>query len=84
MALAGNTAFGGRGLVNLDGPVMVAAALNRLLHRSTTLSIRGEFYRLEEKRYAGSLSMSALGQAEECDMERPDPWPCRSGRKAPT
>ena len=33
--------------------VMDAAALDRLLHRCTVLNIRGESYRLKEKRQAG-------------------------------
>ena len=33
--------------------VMASAALDRLLHRSTVLNIRGESYRLKEKRQAG-------------------------------
>jgi hypothetical protein len=32
---------------------MASAALDRLLHRSTVLNIRGESYRLKEKRQAG-------------------------------
>lgn len=35
-------------------PVMASAALDRLLHRSTVINIRGESFRLKEKRRAGS------------------------------
>jgi len=31
-------------------PIMASAALDRLLHRSTVINIRGESYRLKEKR----------------------------------
>lgn len=34
-------------------PVMASAALDRLLHRATILNIKGESYRLKEKRKAG-------------------------------
>jgi DNA replication protein DnaC len=34
-------------------PVMASAALDRLLHRATILNIKGESYRLREKRKAG-------------------------------
>lgn len=36
--------------------IIAAAILDRLLHRSTTVNIRGESYRLREKRKAGILS----------------------------
>ena len=38
------------GQVFADDPVMASAALDRLLHRSTVFNIRGESYRLREKR----------------------------------
>ncbi len=36
--------------------VLATAILDRLLHHSTTLNIKGESYRLREKRKAGVLS----------------------------
>jgi hypothetical protein len=39
---------------------MASAALDPLLHRSTVLNIRGESYRLREKRHPG---LSALATA---------------------
>ena len=36
-------------------PVLATAVLDRLLHYSTTLNIKGESYRLKEKRRAGLL-----------------------------
>jgi DNA replication protein DnaC len=36
-------------------PVLATAILDRLLHHSTTLNIKGESYRLKEKRRAGLL-----------------------------
>ena len=37
-------------------PIIAAAILDRLLHHSTTLNIRGESYRLKDRRKAGLLS----------------------------
>jgi DNA replication protein DnaC len=37
-------------------PVLATAILDRLLHHATTLNIKGESYRLKEKRRAGLLS----------------------------
>jgi len=39
-------------------PVLATAILDRLLHYSTTLNIKGESYRLKEKRKAGLLGRS--------------------------
>jgi DNA replication protein DnaC len=41
-------------------PVLATAVLDRLLHYSTTLNIKGESYRLKEKRRAGLLRPSNL------------------------
>jgi len=60
MVLTSNKAFGEWGEVFGGDPVMASAALDRLLHRSTIINIRGESYRLREKRQAGmdtSVSM---------------------------
>jgi len=38
-----------------NDPVLATAILDRLLHHSTTLNIKGESYRLKEKRRAGLL-----------------------------
>lgn len=43
--------------------VLATAILDRLLHHATTLNIKGESYRLKEKRKAGLLS-SAPGPKE--------------------
>jgi DNA replication protein DnaC len=58
LALTSNKAFGEWGQVFGEDPVMASAALDRLLHRSTVINIRGESYRLREKRQAGSTLMS--------------------------
>jgi len=41
-----------------NDPVLATAILDRLLHYSTTLNIKGESYRLKEKRKAGLLGRS--------------------------
>jgi DNA replication protein DnaC len=43
-----------------NDPVLATAILDRLLHYSTTLNIKGESYRLKEKRRAGLLGRSGL------------------------
>jgi DNA replication protein DnaC len=52
--LTSNKAFGEWGQVFAGDSVMASAALDRLLHRSTVINIRGESYRLKEKRKARS------------------------------
>jgi DNA replication protein DnaC len=44
-----------------NDPVIATAILDRLLHYSTTLNIKGESYRLKEKRRAGLLGRTGLG-----------------------
>lgn len=48
-----------------NDPVLATAILDRLLHYSTTLNIKGESYRLKEKRRAGLLGRSGALPAEE-------------------
>jgi DNA replication protein DnaC len=50
-----------------NDPVLATAVLDRLLHYSTTLNIKGESYRLKEKRKAGLLGRSnpAAGSDEQ-------------------
>ena len=47
----------------LGDPVLATAILDRLLHHSETLTIRGDSYRLREKRAAGLLSTSPSNHA---------------------
>ena len=54
-----------------NDPVLATAVLDRLLHYSTTLNIKGESYRLKEKRRAGLLGNSVPAVDEE-KMEAPD------------
>lgn len=46
-----------------NDPVLATAILDRLLHYSTTLNIKGESYRLKEKRRAGLLNRPSLAEA---------------------
>jgi len=56
--LTSNKAFGEWGEVFAGDGVMASAALDRLLHRCTVVNIRGESYRLKEKRQAGVATKS--------------------------
>lgn len=58
IALTSNKAFSDWGQVFADDAVLASAALDRLLHRSTIINIRGESYRLKEKRQAGQPPMT--------------------------
>ncbi len=48
-----------------NDPVLAIAILDRLLHYSTTLNIKGESYRLKEKRKAGLMGRTPLGAEQE-------------------
>ena len=56
--LTSNKAFSDWGEVFAGDAVMASAALDRLLHRSTVINIRGESYRLKEKRQAGLATVT--------------------------
>lgn len=45
--------------------VLATAILDRLLHHSTTLNIKGESYRLKEKRKVGALTKNATPISED-------------------
>jgi len=51
-----------------NDPILATAVLDRLLHYSTTLNIKGESYRLKEKRRAGLLGRPSLTQVEEQEV----------------
>lgn len=73
--LTSNKSYGDWGAVFAD-PVIATAILDRLLHHSTTINIRGESYRLKERKRAGLLS-SALHTAA-----APVPTTAQQERKA--
>ena len=53
-----NKAFSDWGEVFAGDAVMASAALDRLLHRSTVINVRGDSYRLKEKRQAGLAAIN--------------------------
>jgi len=60
LVLTSNKAFGEWGQVFGGDAVLASAALDRLLHRATVIPIRGESYRLRERRQAGVLAATPL------------------------
>lgn len=54
IVLTSNKAFSDWGQVFSDDAFMATAALDRLLHRSTVINVRGDSYRLKQKKQAGS------------------------------
>ncbi|MGC2463423.1 MAG: ATP-binding protein [Steroidobacteraceae bacterium] len=61
MLITSNRAIGEWGTVFGDA-VVATAFLDRLLHHSQVITIRGDSYRLREKRRAGLLKAPALTQ----------------------
>jgi len=61
IVLTSNKAFSDWGRVFGDDPIMASAALDRLLHRCTVINIRGDSYRLKEKRLAGGAILGGEG-----------------------
>jgi len=47
-----------------NDPVLATAVLDRLLHHATTQNIKGESYRLREKRKAGLLGRPSQNQTD--------------------
>jgi DNA replication protein DnaC len=66
--LTSNKAFSEWGEV-FAGDAVMAAALDRLLHRATVINIRGESHRLKEKRQAGISLSSPLALAATLDQQ---------------
>ena len=54
--LTSNKSYGEWGSIFGD-PIIATAILDRLLHHSTTVNIRGESYRLKERRKAGLIPL---------------------------
>ena len=67
--LTSNKSYGDWGSIFGD-PIIATAILDRLLHHSTTINIRGESYRLKDRRKAGLFP-----RAEEEEGSRPAPFP---------
>ena len=64
IVLTSNKSFGEWAEVFSGDSVIATAILDRLLHHSHVISIRGESYRLREKRKAGTL-LAATEEAKE-------------------
>jgi DNA replication protein DnaC len=60
LIVTSNQRFGDWGEIFGD-PIIATAILDRLLHHSITINIRGESYRLKEKKRAGLLSKATAG-----------------------
>ncbi|WP_242848408.1 IS21-like element helper ATPase IstB [Sulfobacillus thermosulfidooxidans] len=67
LALTSNKGFVDWGQVFGD-PVLATAILDRLVHHSTILNIRGDSYRLREKRTAGLLGEAAARPSLEASL----------------
>jgi DNA replication protein DnaC len=59
MIVTSNKSYGDWGTIFGD-PIIATAILDRLLHHSTTVNIRGDSYRLRERKKAGLLSSPPL------------------------
>jgi len=68
MVITSNKSFLDWGEVFSD-PVLATAILDQLLHYSTTLNIKGESYRLKEKRRAGLLGGAGVPTTGEKEVE---------------
>jgi len=55
--------------------VLATAILDRLLHHSTTLNIKGDSYRLKEKRKTGLLALAVKQEGDEPAKEDPESVP---------
>src|SRR5213079_1061679 len=61
--LTSNKSYGEWGSIFGDS-IIAAAILDRLLHHATTVNIRGESYRLKERRKAGLLPLPEQQQED--------------------
>lgn len=77
--LTSNKSYGDWGSVFGD-PIIATAILDRLLHHSTTVNIRGESYRLKERRRAGLLARPEEHEAA-TEPARNAKAPARGGRQ---
>jgi DNA replication protein DnaC len=65
--LTSNKSYGEWGSIFGD-PIIATAILDRLLHHSTTINIRGESYRLKERRKAGLIPLPEQQQDQPTAM----------------
>jgi DNA replication protein DnaC len=81
--LTSNKSYGDWGSVFGD-PIIATAILDRLLHHSTTINIRGESYRLKERRRAGLLPRPEDQQASPDLLPNPAVAPEGRGKRSRT
>ena len=70
VVLTSNKAFSEWGEVFAGDAVLASAALDRLLHRSTVINIKGESYRLKEKRQAGLFQTQTAASTQKTSTHR--------------
>jgi len=79
--LTSNKSYGDWGSIFGD-PIIATAILDRLLHHSTTINIRGDSYRLKDRRRAGLLTRPEDQQVPPV-VPVPAIAPSRRGRRGP-
>ena len=77
--LTSNKSYGDWGGVSGD-PIIATAILDRLLHHSTTINIRGESYRLKDRRRGTVAGSGTGGDVGRAAFRRPG---LHSGQNAP-
>jgi DNA replication protein DnaC len=83
--LTSNKSYGDWGTIFGD-PIIATAILDRLLHHSTTINIRGESYRLKDRRKAGLFPQADQDSGRAAPFLSPDSLqngPRRPGSAAP-
>ena len=83
--LTSNKSYGDWGTIFGD-PIIATAILDRLLHHSTTINIRGESYRLKDRRKAGLFPRAEEGSARTAPFPSPEMLqngPRRQGSASP-
>ena len=73
VVLTSNKAFSEWGEVFAGDAVLASAALDRLLHRSTVINIKGESYRLKEKRQAGLFQTQTQPSTQKTSTQKQKP-----------
>ena len=73
VVLTSNKAFSEWGEVFAGDAVLASAALDRLLHRSTVINIKGESYRLKEKRQAGLFQTQTAASTQKTSSQKQKP-----------
>jgi DNA replication protein DnaC len=81
--LTSNKSFGDWGSIFGD-PIIATAILDRLLHHSTTINIRGESYRLKDRRKAGLFPRAEEDGGRTASFPSPDILQNRPRRQGST